>query len=51
MIPIAPDGKFEEEQSMRSLMHWQYLTISRGGTSILEQLRRDCPDIDPFDCI
>eukprot|EP00026_Physarum_polycephalum_P002236 Phypoly_transcript_02241.p1 GENE.Phypoly_transcript_02241~~Phypoly_transcript_02241.p1 ORF type:complete len:888 (+),score=134.49 Phypoly_transcript_02241:1-2664(+) len=50
MIPIAPDGKIAE-QSFRSLMHWNYLTICRGGTSILEQLKQECPDVDPFDYI
>jgi phospholipase D1/2 len=51
MLPIQPDGVFEEEASVRGLMHWQYLTISRGGMSIVEQLRRDHPDIDPFEYI
>lgn len=50
MLPIAPDGQITD-QTVRSLMHWNYQTISRGGTSILEQLRKDCPDIDPFDYI
>lgn len=51
MIPITPDGDIQTEQMMRSLMQWQYLTISRGGTSIIEQLKKDCPEVDPFDCI
>ena len=36
---------------MRGLMHWQYLTISRGGTSIVEQLQRDFPEVDPFEYV
>lgn len=50
MIPITPDGQITD-QTARSLMHWNYQTICRGGTSILEQLRKDCPEVDPFDCI
>lgn len=51
MLPIQPDGVFEEEATMRGLMHWQYLTISRGGTSIIEQIQRDFPEVDPFEYI
>ena len=30
----------------RALMQWQYGTISRGGYSILEQLRSKFPDVE-----
>ena len=32
-------------------LHWQYRTISRGGTSLYEELERDPNITNPFDYI
>jgi phospholipase D1/2 len=32
-------------------MNWQYQTINRGPTSLLQQLLKEFPHVDPYDYI
>ena len=54
-IPLLPgfEGDLLNSNSgiLRIQMHWQYSTISRGGTSILETLRKDPNITDPNEYI
>jgi phosphatidylserine/phosphatidylglycerophosphate/cardiolipin synthase-like enzyme len=51
-IPLIPafegDLAASESSSARSVMHFQYISISRGGNSIMEQLREYGIDPDQY---
>ncbi|PRP76312.1 phospholipase D1 [Planoprotostelium fungivorum] len=51
LIPVLPDGVYEENAGIRYIMKWQYDTICRGGRSIMEQIHTMFPDVDPLDYI
>eukprot|EP01102_Stenamoeba_stenopodia_P021894 TRINITY_DN8940_c0_g1_i2.p1 TRINITY_DN8940_c0_g1~~TRINITY_DN8940_c0_g1_i2.p1 ORF type:complete len:587 (+),score=110.04 TRINITY_DN8940_c0_g1_i2:45-1805(+) len=51
VIPCYPDGTFKEDSSIRYIMKWQFETITRGGNSILEKLRKEFPDCSVEDYI
>ncbi len=41
----------KESASIQSIMRWQYNTICRGGSSLLEQLTQEFPSIQTSDYI
>ena len=45
VMPLLPgfEGEIDSDSSnvMKIQLHWEYLSISRGGRSILEQLTND----------
>ena len=51
VMPLLPgfEGEIDSDNSnvMKIQLHWEYLTISRGGNSLLEQLSRDENIRDP----
>ncbi|RUS23944.1 hypothetical protein BC938DRAFT_474361 [Jimgerdemannia flammicorona] len=53
VMPLAPgfEGDFASSESatMRLVMHWQYVSMSRGGNSVIEKLRLE--NINPDDYI
>ena len=53
VIPLIPafegDLASKDASAARNVMHFQYITISRGGNSIMEKLRE--ADIEPSDYI
>ena len=50
-MPLLPgfEGEIDTEHSnvMKIQLHWEYLSISRGGKSILEALKKDPAVGDP----
>eukprot|EP01117_Protostelium_nocturnum_P014287 TRINITY_DN5431_c0_g2_i1.p1 TRINITY_DN5431_c0_g2~~TRINITY_DN5431_c0_g2_i1.p1 ORF type:complete len:1630 (-),score=636.68 TRINITY_DN5431_c0_g2_i1:93-4982(-) len=47
VIPISPEGPFEESASVRYIMDLQWQTILRGENSIHKQLKKRFPGVDP----
>jgi phospholipase D1/2 len=54
-MPLLPgfEGEIDSEGSnvMKIQLHWEYLSISRGGRSIIEQLQLDPNIPDPSEYI
>ncbi|RUS17342.1 hypothetical protein BC937DRAFT_90093 [Endogone sp. FLAS-F59071] len=52
VMPLAPgfEGDFASSDSgtMRMVMHWQYVSISRGGHSVVEKLRAEGINSDDY---
>jgi len=46
VIPAHPDGAYKDSASVRLIMKFQYHTISRGGNSLLETLRKEYPYVN-----
>lgn len=55
VLPLLPGFEGEIDTSTASILkiqlHWQYQTICRGGTSIIETLEKDPNIKDPFEYI
>eukprot|EP01117_Protostelium_nocturnum_P008862 TRINITY_DN3176_c0_g1_i5.p1 TRINITY_DN3176_c0_g1~~TRINITY_DN3176_c0_g1_i5.p1 ORF type:complete len:374 (+),score=84.44 TRINITY_DN3176_c0_g1_i5:898-2019(+) len=51
VMPVVPEGVYEETASIRYIMRWQFDTIWNGPTSIYGQLKQMFPDINPSDYI
>eukprot|EP00742_Colponemidia_sp_Colp-10_P008039 GILJ01008674.1.p1 GENE.GILJ01008674.1~~GILJ01008674.1.p1 ORF type:complete len:1307 (-),score=215.05 GILJ01008674.1:364-4284(-) len=55
VMPLLPGFEGELDQpaaaTLRLQMHWQYRTISRGESSLIQQLKKDPNVSDPFDYI
>ncbi|PRP80093.1 hypothetical protein PROFUN_12247 [Planoprotostelium fungivorum] len=47
VMPIVPEGVYQETASIRYIMRWQYDTIWNGQHSIFGQLKRRYPLIEP----
>eukprot|EP01126_Amoeba_proteus_P047436 TRINITY_DN5410_c0_g5_i1.p1 TRINITY_DN5410_c0_g5~~TRINITY_DN5410_c0_g5_i1.p1 ORF type:complete len:530 (+),score=87.30 TRINITY_DN5410_c0_g5_i1:39-1628(+) len=51
VMPLHPEGPFHENLSLRCIMQWQYKTIGRGESSILESLAKEFPETNLEDYI
>lgn len=51
ILPVHPDGTYATSASVRNIMRWNYHTITRGGTSILERFAKEFPDKTASDYI
>jgi len=49
VIPVHPDGPIRTLRATQLVLHWQCATISQGGWSLLERLRRRFPALTESD--
>jgi len=43
VLPQHPEGSYLESATVRYLMHFQYLTICRGDSCLMNAIKRECP--------
>jgi len=51
LLPITPDGDYKKSCTVRYIMYWLFMTLSRGGLSILETLQKEFPSVNISDYI
>eukprot|EP00602_Paraphysomonas_sp_CaronLab_P007254 CAMPEP_0185035158 /NCGR_PEP_ID=MMETSP1103-20130426/25973_1 /TAXON_ID=36769 /ORGANISM="Paraphysomonas bandaiensis, Strain Caron Lab Isolate" /LENGTH=1446 /DNA_ID=CAMNT_0027572105 /DNA_START=681 /DNA_END=5021 /DNA_ORIENTATION=+ len=51
VIPQHPSGDFVNHESPRIILYYEFLSICRGGSSLIESFMKRCPGVDPSDFI
>ena len=47
ILPVHPEGGYKEAATVRYIMGWQYKTICRGPSSMIESFREMFPNVNP----
>jgi hypothetical protein len=51
LIPLHPNGDFANAMKSQVVMHYEYMTINRCSTSMIQQLKKKAPGINVSDYI